>query len=264
MAQRASKSRSAASATRIQELNDRDIGRTPREPLAFDPNLLLTRLETGKTIHHFRDKQPIFYQGDTADAVFYIQKGKVKLTVVSKRGKEAVVAILQHGDFFGEGCLSAQPLRIASATSMQPLTILRLEKTVMFVTISLIIFVAALNLISSLSMLITEKRPQVGVLRTLGATEKTILSLFLQVGLFTGITGTLLGDIVGIGIAWSANRYHLIPLPRDMYWLSYLPLHINASDVIAVNAVAVVLSVLATWVPARIASRLDPIAAIRE
>jgi len=141
---------------------------------------------------------------------------------------------------------------------------LRLEKTVMFVTISLIIFVAALNLISSLSMLITEKRPQVGVLRTLGATEKTILSLFLQVGLFTGITGTLLGDIVGIGIAWSANRYHLIPLPRDMYWLSYLPLHINASDVIAVNAVAVVLSVLATWVPARIASRLDPIAAIRE
>ena len=131
MAQGASKSKSAASATRIQELGDRDIGRTPREPLAFDPNLLLTRLETGKTIHHFRDKQAIFSQGDTADAVFYIQKGKVKLTVVSKRGKEAVVAILQHGDFFGEGCLSAQPLRIASATSMQPLTILRLEKTVM-------------------------------------------------------------------------------------------------------------------------------------
>src|SRR5205823_5171044 len=122
MAQGASKSKSAASATRIQELSDRDIGRTPREPLAFDPNLLLTRLESGKTIHHFRDKQPIFSQGDTADAVFYIQKGKVKLTVV---------AILQHGDFFGEGCLSAQPLRIASATSMQPLTILRLEKTIM-------------------------------------------------------------------------------------------------------------------------------------
>ena len=141
---------------------------------------------------------------------------------------------------------------------------LRLEKTVMFVTISLIIFVAALNLISSLSMLITEKRPQVGVLRTLGATEKTILSLFLQVGLFTGITGTILGDIAGIGIAWSANRWHLIPLPRDMYWLSYLPLHVNAADVIAVNAVAVVLSVLATWYPARIASRLDPISAIRE
>jgi len=131
MAQGVSKSKSAASATRIQELSNHDIGRTPREPLAFDPNLLLTRLETGKTIHHFRDKQPIFSQGDTADAVFYIQKGKVKLTVVSKRGKEAVVAILQHGDFFGEGCLSAQPLRIASATSMQPLTILRLEKTVM-------------------------------------------------------------------------------------------------------------------------------------
>src|SRR5205085_11350856 len=104
----------------------------------------------------------------------------------------------------------------------------------------------------------------VGVLRTLGATEKNILILFLQVGLFTGISGTILGDILGLGIAWSANRYQLIHLPHDMYWLTYLPLHINASDVIAVNVVAIVLSVLATWYPARIASRLDPITAIRE
>src|SRR5207244_3898852 len=70
---------------------------------------------------------------------------------------------------------------------------LRLEKIVMFATISLIIFVAALNLISSLSMLILEKRPAVGVLRTLGATDRTILSIFLQVGLLIGLTGTVLG-----------------------------------------------------------------------
>src|SRR5438045_5555844 len=131
MAQRASKSRSSASATRIVELISRHVRRAPRKPLTFHPDLLLAKVGTGKTTHHYRDKHAIFSQGDRADAVFYIETGKVKLTVVSKRGKEAVIAILQHGDFFGEGCLAAQPLRIASATAMQPLTILRLDKTVM-------------------------------------------------------------------------------------------------------------------------------------
>jgi lipoprotein-releasing system permease protein len=141
---------------------------------------------------------------------------------------------------------------------------LRLEKIVMFATISMIIFVAALNLISSLSMLITEKRPQVGVLRTLGATEKNILLLFVEVGLFIGLAGTLLGNIAGIGISWAVNRYQLIPLPRDIYFLSYLPLHLDISDVVGVNIIAVLLSIFATWYPARIASRLDPITAIRD
>jgi CRP/FNR family transcriptional regulator, cyclic AMP receptor protein len=131
MAPRSSKSTSSASATRIQELDNHNIGRAPREPLAFDPNLLFARLETGKSVHGYRDKQAVFAQGDSADAVFYIEKGKVKLTVVSKRGKEAVIAILQHGDFFGEGCLSAQPRRISSATAMQNLSTTRIEKKTM-------------------------------------------------------------------------------------------------------------------------------------
>ena len=141
---------------------------------------------------------------------------------------------------------------------------LRLEKIVMFATISLIIFVAALNLISSLSMIILEKRPQVGVLRTIGATERTILSVFMQLGLFIGLTGTILGNIIGIGLAWSANHFHLIPLPRDIYFISYLPFSLDWTDVAGINIIAVGLSVLATWYPARVASRLDPITAIRE
>ena len=127
---------------------------------------------------------------------------------------------------------------------------LRLEKVVMFASISLIIFVAALNLISSLSMLILEKRPSIGILRTLGATEGNILSLFMQVGLLIGIGGTLLGNIAGLGMAWAANRYHFVPL--------------DAGDIAGVNIVAIVLSVVATWYPARIASHLDPIVAIKE
>jgi len=141
---------------------------------------------------------------------------------------------------------------------------LRLEKIVMFVTISLIIFVAALNLISSLSMLILEKRPSVGVLRTLGATERTILTIFLEVGLLIGLSGTILGNVFGLSISWLINHYHLIPLPAGVYPIPYLPLTIDPSDVLGVNAVAVILSIIATWYPARMASRLDPIAAIRE
>jgi len=141
---------------------------------------------------------------------------------------------------------------------------LRLEKIVMFVTISLIIFVAALNLISSLSMLILEKRPSVGVLRTLGATERTILVIFLEVGLLIGLSGTILGNVFGLSVSWAVNHYHLVPLPSGIYPLAYLPLTIDPTDVLGVNIVAIILSVIATWYPARMASQLDPIAAIRE
>lgn len=132
MARRSPKSGSKPSprAAAVSQSKQNEI-RTPRGPLAFDPQLLLSRLGTAKTVHHYRDKQAVFSQGDPADGVFYIQKGRVKLTVVSKRGKEAVIAVLQQGDFFGEGCLAAQPLRISSAAAMQNLTVMRIEKKTM-------------------------------------------------------------------------------------------------------------------------------------
>jgi CRP-like cAMP-binding protein len=76
----------------------------------------------------YRNNARIFGQGDIADAIYYIQKGKVKLTVVSKHGKEAVVALLGEGDFFGEGCLAGQPLRMATAVTFSPCSIMKLEK----------------------------------------------------------------------------------------------------------------------------------------
>src|ERR1700733_738976 len=90
--------------------------------------VFLTKANGGKTINAYRSNQRIFAQGDPADAIFYIQKGKVKLTVVSKRGKEAVIALLGEGDFFGESCLAGQPLRMATAVTLSNCSIMKLEK----------------------------------------------------------------------------------------------------------------------------------------
>jgi CRP/FNR family transcriptional regulator, cyclic AMP receptor protein len=95
---------------------------------AFDLKLFLTLANGGRTREAYGENQVIFSQGDPADAVFYIQKGKVKLSVVSTQGKEAVVAILGAGDFFGEGCLAGQALRMASAHSMAPSSTMKLAK----------------------------------------------------------------------------------------------------------------------------------------
>jgi CRP/FNR family cyclic AMP-dependent transcriptional regulator len=98
---------------------------------AFDPTTFLAKVGNGKTILKSRKKAVLFSQGDAADSVFYIQEGKVKLTVVSTKGKEAVVAILERTAFFGEGCLAGQPVRMAAATALDPSTIVRIDKSAM-------------------------------------------------------------------------------------------------------------------------------------
>jgi CRP/FNR family transcriptional regulator, cyclic AMP receptor protein len=95
---------------------------------AFNPASFLTKAGIGRTVSKFPKRTVIFSQGDAADAVFYIQKGKVKVTVVSSQGKEAVVAVLNAGEFCGEGCLTGQPKRIATASAMTDCEIMRLEK----------------------------------------------------------------------------------------------------------------------------------------
>jgi CRP/FNR family transcriptional regulator, cyclic AMP receptor protein len=94
----------------------------------FNDQNILSRIASGKTVAKYTPKKAIFRQGDPADSIFYIEKGKVKLGVVSNRGKEAVVAILGPGDFIGEGCLAGQARRMASATPLTECTVMRMEK----------------------------------------------------------------------------------------------------------------------------------------
>jgi CRP/FNR family cyclic AMP-dependent transcriptional regulator len=91
----------------------------------------LTRISTGKTILEYRAKRNIFTQGEPADSMFFLGRGKVKLTVTSFEGKEAIVATLGSGEFFGEGCLAGQPLRMATAISVEDCTLTRVEKSIM-------------------------------------------------------------------------------------------------------------------------------------
>jgi CRP/FNR family transcriptional regulator, cyclic AMP receptor protein len=99
------------------------------QPVDWEP--FLAGISGGKTVAEYGANRTIFWQGEPADSVFYLRRGKVKLAVTSQQGKEAIVAILDGGEFFGEGCLAGQPLRIATASALTDCTLARIEKPVM-------------------------------------------------------------------------------------------------------------------------------------
>ncbi len=104
---------------------------THKAKSAFDPKAFLSKADGGRSISTYQEGQAIFSQGETADAIFYTLDGKVKVTVLSEQGKAAVVAILWPDSFFGEGCLTGQPARMATATAMTECTVMRVEKQAM-------------------------------------------------------------------------------------------------------------------------------------
>lgn len=104
---------------------------TKKTKVTFDPKVFLSTVNGDRSVSNYRSKESIFTQGEAADAVFYIRKGKVKMTVASPQGKEAVVAILGPEAFLGEGCLSNQQLRLATATALTDCTLLRVKKAEM-------------------------------------------------------------------------------------------------------------------------------------
>jgi lipoprotein-releasing system permease protein len=133
----------------------------------------------------------------------------------------------------------------------------------MFVILTMIVLVGALNIISTLVMIVMEKNRDVAILRAMGATARSIMSIFMFQGLLVGVIGTLAGLASGLGICHILAKYKFITLPADIYYISTLPVLVELSDVLFVTLSAVVISFLATLYPSWHASRINPVEALR-
>jgi lipoprotein-releasing system permease protein len=140
---------------------------------------------------------------------------------------------------------------------------LKLEKLTMFVILLMIVLVGALNIISTLVMVVMEKTRDVAILRAMGTTGRSIMSIFMLQGLLVGVIGTLAGLASGLGLCHLLAKYKFIDLPSDIYYISTLPVRVETTDVAFVTISAVFISFLATLYPSWHASRLNPVEALR-
>jgi len=140
---------------------------------------------------------------------------------------------------------------------------LKLEKTVMFIILVLIVLVAAFNIASTLIMMVMEKTKDIAIMKAMGATNRSIRRIFVFNGMIIGAVGTVLGVCLGFLACFLLDRYKFIVLPGDVYYITTLPVRLDTLDVVLIAAAALVICFLATLYPARQASRMDPVEAIR-
>jgi len=138
-----------------------------------------------------------------------------------------------------------------------------LEKMAISITIGLIVMVAALNIIASLILLVMEKSRDIAILKTMGTSAKSVMTIFMMQGLVIGVVGTTIGGTAGLVLCWVLDHYRLIHIPMDVYQVSYVPFVVLPFDFAVVIVSAVLICFLATLYPSRQASRLDPVQALR-
>lgn len=142
-------------------------------------------------------------------------------------------------------------------------TWMKLEKWLFLILLSLIIVVAAFNIVSSQIMMVLEKKREIGILKAIGATREGIMHIFLYEGLIIGGFGTIAGIVIGYALCWAQQTYKFISLPGDVYLLNYFPVRMQLMDFVIIAVVSLLLTLLATVYPARRAGTLDPVDAIR-
>ena len=140
---------------------------------------------------------------------------------------------------------------------------LRLEKTVIFLTVALVILVAALNIVSNIALTVVEKKRDLGVFMSLGASPASLQRIYLTLGAVIGLLGTAAGVLLGVGLSLALERFRLVPLPADVYMLSHVPFAVHPGEVAAIAAFALLTALAAAVLPARAAGRLAPGEAIR-
>jgi len=208
---------------------------------------------------HIRTAQEMFYRSatavgsaDAADVVTFVE-----VNVEDIYDTDSVMADIDERLDTGFVMMDWKRMNAVFFSALQ------LERLAMFVTISLIVFVAALNIVATLVLLVMEKNRDIGILLSMGATRRGILYTFIFQGLFIGLMGTATGLTLGIGVSLIADRYQLISLEQSVYYLSHVPFVVRPVDFAVIALMAVTVSFIATLYPAWRASRLDPVEALR-
>jgi len=138
-----------------------------------------------------------------------------------------------------------------------------LQESIIPLIISIIVFVAAVNIVGTLLMIILEKQRDMGILAGMGATAKTRRRIFVRLGLLIGLAGVIIGEVIALIMAWAQLQFGIIPLPAEAYYMSTAPIDLAAMDFVIVALVTLALCVLSSWIPARVAANVNPIQAIR-
>jgi lipoprotein-releasing system permease protein len=206
----------------------------------FDSSMAMIRLETAQKI--FKLGNDISYIQVKIEDVFRAQKIAEKINEIIPP-----LAYVMTWMELNESLFSA----------------LKLEKNIMFLTITLIVFVAALNIIASLILMVMEKTRDIGILMAMGATSQAIKKIFFLQGAMIGIIGTVAGVILGLVWCWLANVFELIKIPVDIYQISFVPFRIKLMDLFLIIGITLLISFLSTLFPSHRAAKVDPVTALK-
>jgi lipoprotein-releasing system permease protein len=228
------------------------LGRTPNSRKYRVTGLFnsgMYEYDLSMTFVSMKEAQDFLSMGDSVTGI----EIKVKDAYQSDRIGESITKILDYPYWIQDW----------KARNRSLLSALKLEKITMFIILTMIVLVGALNIISALVMVVMEKTRDVAILRAMGATKKSIMNIFMFQGMLVGIVGTLAGLISGLCICHLLSKYKFIELPSDIYYISTLPVRVEMMDLILVTLAAIVISFLATIYPSWHASRVNPVEALR-